>query len=181
VAAKKVPTEQEKRNPEWRKRAMRVVLHEWASFQRQFDLMVKSTDSDDPARTAAYVAVTVHLRALCDFFCPPRNDDGTLRRDDSITIEDFGGHSKPLPRVLDAMRDATGWEIAHLSYARMDLEPGGPTHPWAKARAEMQKLINASPISEYFRREARISGTANVNATAISSTYHPARPPKFQK
>jgi len=68
---------------------------------------------------------TIHLRALIDFIWEPSN----VWKDDAIACDFFSSTEQwekvrpDFPAALEPARSRTGKEVAHLTYARMEVTP----------------------------------------------------------
>jgi len=87
----------------------------------------------------------IHFRGLLDFFYPP----ATTKADDVLAEDYFNEKSEwerlrpsPLPETLSVAKIRAHKEVAHLTYARLDVTP--ETKGWAfiDIAKEMQSLMN---------------------------------------
>jgi hypothetical protein len=125
---------------------------------------------------AAYEATMVHLRNLCDFFCPSQDPDYPPR-DTSIIVSDFpGGRATPVPPVLEQARRVVNTQIVHLTYDRNDVDPAGQKLDWPAIRAAVDKLVDGFPrdpkAARYmvFRSKPTVGDRANVESTTPIGT-----------
>ncbi|MDZ7660929.1 hypothetical protein [Thiohalophilus sp.] len=109
---------------------------------------------------------TIHLRALIDFIWDPSN----IKKDDAIASDFFMSKTQweqirpEFPLELKPTRSRTGKEIAHLTYARMDVTPD--IKDWNIA--EMTNAILHSLI--IFTENAEKSRVGNALANLQNNT-----------
>ena len=93
----------------------------------------------------------IHVRALVDFFYPPAN----AKPDDVFAIDFFDdpaeweGIRPPLSENLQRGRARAHKEIAHLTYARLDVTPEAKSWPFIDIANEMGVLM------QEFRKSAK--------------------------
>jgi hypothetical protein len=166
------------RTPEELAKARDAVRHEHAAFEQQYKLFIRRRPEFTKVnglQNALYEATMVHLRALCDFFCPPRNTQNT----DIIATDFPGGQTSVLPDVLERAREVANKQIVHLTYDRNVLTPDGQRLPWKEVRGELTRLKEKferdtayDPVLVFAKRP-RVRATANVASTKASNCYQP--------
>jgi hypothetical protein len=98
-----------------------------------------------PIANALIESFVVHLRCLLDFLYPPRN-----RRPDDVIAEDYfespaawENVRPPISAKLRKARDRAGKEMAHLTYARLDVAPQAKPWPFVELTNEISNLLDA--------------------------------------
>jgi hypothetical protein len=86
----------------------------------------------------------VHLRCVLDFLYAPKN-----RRDDDVIAEDYfddpavwDNLRPPISAKLGNARDRAGKEMAHLTYARLDVTPEAKLWPFVELTNEISEILN---------------------------------------
>jgi hypothetical protein len=87
-------------------------------------------------------AFAIHVRALIGFFCPedPRSDDIII--DDFFTSpSDWQKMRPPKTELLNKVEKRPDKEVAHLTYARLDITPEQKYWDFVKIFNDLQSLI----------------------------------------
>lgn len=106
---------------------MRAFAEEHLNYEYQMLMAtaIELSNSSHPqhVRNSLLESFTIHLRALVDFIWEPQR----LRDDDAVASDFFNSPEKWLnvrpsfPDALEPARSRTGKEVAHLTYARLDV------------------------------------------------------------
>ena len=95
-------------------------------------------------RNVLLESFAIHFRALVDFLYRPDN-----ARPDDMVAEDFLGDENrwsevrpTISPVLRSSRDRAHKEIAHLTYARLEVTESEKGWPFSEITTEIQRLMN---------------------------------------
>jgi hypothetical protein len=85
----------------------------------------------------------VHLRCVLDFLYAPKN-----RRDDDVIAQDYFDDQATWEELRPSMsaelskaRDRAGKEMAHLTYARLDVTPEAKPWPFVELTSEISDVL----------------------------------------
>jgi len=151
-----------KRRTEDELRAASEHLHyEVAMFDSTARILAAGIFGAGAASNAFLESFTVHVRALLQIFFP------TAPQADDVLAEDFFDEPRlwtdirgELPDVLGAVKLRVGKEIAHLTYARLDVTPEAKVWNIVAIWSEMQGIIR--------------KWADNVPTPRLGPSWHPA-------
>lgn len=115
----------------------------------------------DPMHNALLESLTMHARALINFFYPPRRqyEDDAFAKD---FYADWTSIRPPLAAPLRPVRDRVGKEIVHLTYHRIDIPAEAKNwnygEIWTAVKDLLVKVANNAPpdgpLGDDFKRKA---------------------------
>ncbi len=114
-----------KRSEDELRAASEHLFYEWWMLQFTADQLLSGNHRDARLLNALLEALVIHYRSLLDFFYP-----GEHPRPDDMIAHDYFDEPKQWeqvrlepPTTLTAERTRAHKEIAHLTYARLDVTP----------------------------------------------------------
>lgn len=122
--AREAKTPTELKDASWR------LLYEYAMLLGASAMLERGKQRSTVVENALVESFALHARGLTDFFRKAESQDG-----DDIKACDFKfarNWSPPKTHKLDGVRDRVAKEIAHLTYARLNIKPG--EGPWQTER-----------------------------------------------
>ena len=104
-----------------------AMLHDTAAA------LASEAEHDVTIHNALVESFTIHVRVLIDFLWPvkPRADD-VIAGDFFDDSSDWDALRLTFPAVLEPARRRAGKEVAHLTYARLDVTPDGKPWPYVE-------------------------------------------------
>jgi len=99
---------------------------------------------EGPITNALLESFVIHVRAVMDFLYAPENaqTDDVIAEDFFQTPESWAQLRPGLSELLSQAKPRAGKEVAHLTYARLDVKP--ETKPWqfVQIASEISTVIN---------------------------------------
>lgn len=135
-----------------RKLAEEHLTYEVAMLHDTAEALAASVAQDETVHNALVESFTIHLRALIDFLWPnnPRADD-VIANDFFYRPSAWDTARPAFPVVLDPARQRAGKEVAHLTYARLNVKPDDKRWPYIEmANAVLTAFhvfVNNAPAS----------------------------------
>ncbi len=121
--------ERKQRTPEVLRKASNHLHYEYRMFTSLARGMASGIAGEGVINNALLEAFTIHARALLKFLYGqnPRADD-VIADDFFPTSLEWKKVRPKMTKLLETVRTRVGKEVAHLTYARLDVNP--ETKPW---------------------------------------------------